>query len=265
MQQEVSFQTSGTGLLHLKHTSRLGVVLSDLHFVINPSRIHPSPEAVRPPSSLAMDTLSTLREVSSNPPSPENSPTAVFPQLVISPPLSGGVGQDMAASGNGEAAKPQNGLDRSPTEETQGLDTPRLLLESHDIRLSTACLSNSKRKLILVNIRPFHSLPSPCCLTLFFLFPGPARCVVPPPSWDPRHFAGPQASSTGHQPGRGGASSPSSSPGSRPRGQSAACRVPRLLESGDEAWPDFSPDDHLVHLGTLCSSPTPSTTTTSRE
>ncbi|XP_030296441.1 bestrophin-3 [Sparus aurata] len=88
-------------------------------------RIHPSPEAVRPPSSLAMDTLSTLREVSSNPPSPENSPTAVFPQLVISPPLSGGVGQDMAASGNGEAAKPQNGLDRSPTEETQGLDTPR--------------------------------------------------------------------------------------------------------------------------------------------
>ncbi|XP_036977636.1 bestrophin-3-like isoform X1 [Acanthopagrus latus] len=88
-------------------------------------RIHPSPEAMRPPSSLAMDTLSTLREVSSNPPSPENSPTAVFPQLVISPPLSGGVGQDMAASGNGEAAKPQNGLDPSPTEETQGLDTLR--------------------------------------------------------------------------------------------------------------------------------------------
>ncbi|XP_073336529.1 bestrophin-3-like [Pagrus major] len=88
-------------------------------------RIHQSPEATRPPSSLAMDTLSTLREVSSNPPSPENSPSAVFPQLVISPPLSGDVCQDTAASGNGEAAKPQNGLDRSPTEETQGLDTPR--------------------------------------------------------------------------------------------------------------------------------------------
>lgn len=74
---------------------------------------------------IAMDTLSTLREVSSNPPSPESSPTAVFPRFVVSPPLSGDACQDMDASGNGEAAKPQNGVDPSPTEETQGLDTRR--------------------------------------------------------------------------------------------------------------------------------------------
>ncbi|XP_027139425.1 bestrophin-3 [Larimichthys crocea] len=91
-------------------------------------RVHPSPEDTAPPSSMhpiAMDTLSTLREVSSNPPSPESSPTAVFPRFVVSPPLSGDACQDMDASGNGEAAKPQNGVDPSPTEETQGLDTRR--------------------------------------------------------------------------------------------------------------------------------------------
>ncbi|KAE8281086.1 Bestrophin-3 Vitelliform macular dystrophy 2-like protein 3 [Larimichthys crocea] len=91
-------------------------------------RVHPSPEDTAPPSSMhpiAMDTLSTLREVSSNPPSPESSPTAVFPRFVVSPPLSGDTCQDMDASGNGEAAKPQNGVDPSPTEETQGLDTRR--------------------------------------------------------------------------------------------------------------------------------------------
>ncbi|TKS90439.1 Bestrophin-3 Vitelliform macular dystrophy 2-like protein 3 [Collichthys lucidus] len=93
-------------------------------------RVHPSPEDTGPPSCLpmhpiAMDTLSTLREVSSNPPSPESSPSAVFPRFVVSPPLSGDACQDMDASGNGEAAKPQNGVDPSPTEETQGLDTRR--------------------------------------------------------------------------------------------------------------------------------------------
>ncbi|KAG8005462.1 Bestrophin-3 [Nibea albiflora] len=93
-------------------------------------RVHPSPEDMGPPSCLpmhptAMDTLSTLREVSSNPPSPESSPSAVFPRFVVSPPLSGDACQDMDASGNGEAAKPQNGVDPSPTEETQGLDSRR--------------------------------------------------------------------------------------------------------------------------------------------
>ncbi|XP_070847895.1 bestrophin-3-like [Chaetodon trifascialis] len=91
-------------------------------------RIHP--EGRGPPSSLAMppstmDTLSTLREVSSNPPSPESSPSAVFPRLVVSPPLTGNICHNMDSPSNGEAAKPPNGLDPSPTEETWGLDTPR--------------------------------------------------------------------------------------------------------------------------------------------
>ncbi|XP_051249032.1 bestrophin-3 [Dicentrarchus labrax] len=93
-------------------------------------RVHPRSEDMGPPSSLvmppsAMDTLSTLREVSSNPPSPESSPSSVFPRLVVSPPLSGDVCHNMDSSGNGEAAKPQNGLDPSPTEETLSLDTQR--------------------------------------------------------------------------------------------------------------------------------------------
>ncbi|KAI4788489.1 hypothetical protein KUCAC02_035823 [Chaenocephalus aceratus] len=65
------------------------------------------------------DTLSTLREVSSNPPSPESPPSAVFPRLVVSPPFSGDAGP------NFEAFKPHNGLDPSPSEEAPGLETPR--------------------------------------------------------------------------------------------------------------------------------------------
>ncbi|XP_033932899.1 bestrophin-3-like [Pseudochaenichthys georgianus] len=65
------------------------------------------------------DTLSTLREVSSNPPSPESPPSAVFPRLVVSPPFSGDAGP------NFEALKPHNGLDPSPSEEAPGLETPR--------------------------------------------------------------------------------------------------------------------------------------------
>ncbi|XP_028255711.1 bestrophin-3-like [Parambassis ranga] len=84
-------------------------------------RLNAGPEDMAPPSSLSiappsMDTLSTLREVSSNPPSPESSHSAVFPQLIISPPLSGD--NNMDSSG-----KAQNGLDLSPTEEP-GSETP---------------------------------------------------------------------------------------------------------------------------------------------
>ncbi|XP_045896305.1 bestrophin-3-like [Micropterus dolomieu] len=93
-------------------------------------RVHPGPEDTRPPS--AMDTLSTLREVSSNPPSPESLHSAVFPRLVVSPPLSSDVCHKMDSFGNSEAAKPQNGLDLSPTEEALGSDTPRS---------SSACVS----------------------------------------------------------------------------------------------------------------------------
>ncbi|XP_054862781.1 bestrophin-3 isoform X3 [Amphiprion ocellaris] len=80
-------------------------------------RINMGSDDLPPPS---MDTLSTLREVSSNPPSPESSPSTVFPQLVISPPLFGDV------SHNADSLdKPQNGLDHSTIEEGPGLDTPR--------------------------------------------------------------------------------------------------------------------------------------------
>ncbi|KAG7218922.1 hypothetical protein INR49_019422 [Caranx melampygus] len=88
----------------------------------NRSDVAPPSSLVIPPSS--MDTLSTLREVSSNPPSPESSPSAVFPRLVISPPF-GDVHLNGNSSGNVDAEKPQNGLDCSPTEDTAGLETPR--------------------------------------------------------------------------------------------------------------------------------------------
>lgn len=63
-----------------------------------------------PPSTLEM--LSTLNEVSSNPPSPEGSPWTAFPRLVVSPPLS-----RPNPSEPGEGAKPRNGPGGSPAEE----------------------------------------------------------------------------------------------------------------------------------------------------
>ncbi|KAK2859213.1 hypothetical protein Q5P01_003833 [Channa striata] len=82
-------------------------------------RVNPGPDNVPPPS---LDTLATLREVNSNPPSPESSPSAVFPQLVISPPLMSDVCYNADFS---DTAKPQNGLDPSPTEEAPGFENPR--------------------------------------------------------------------------------------------------------------------------------------------
>ncbi|KAK1906870.1 Bestrophin-3 [Dissostichus eleginoides] len=81
-------------------------------------RVNSRPDNMGLPSP-NMDTLSTLREVSSNPPSPESSPSAVFPRLVVSPPFSGDAGP------NFEASKPHNGLDPSPSEEAPGLEIPR--------------------------------------------------------------------------------------------------------------------------------------------
>ncbi|XP_031593014.1 bestrophin-3 [Oreochromis aureus] len=87
-------------------------------------RVNAGPEINVPPSSLfmsqpSMDTLSTLREVNSNPPSPESS-ISVFPQLVISPPLCGDVCQNVDSY-----TKPQNGLNPSPTDEAPGSETLR--------------------------------------------------------------------------------------------------------------------------------------------
>uniref|UniRef100_A0A665TGN9 Bestrophin homolog n=1 Tax=Echeneis naucrates TaxID=173247 RepID=A0A665TGN9_ECHNA len=65
------------------------------------------------------------QEVSSNPPSPESSPSAVFPRLIVSPPLFGDVHHNEDSSSNVGAAKPQNGLDPSPSEEAPGLETSR--------------------------------------------------------------------------------------------------------------------------------------------
>ncbi|KAJ4923287.1 hypothetical protein JOQ06_026103 [Pogonophryne albipinna] len=81
-------------------------------------RVNSRPDNMGLPSP-NMDTLSTLREVSSNPPSPESPPSAVFPRLVGSPPFSRDAGP------NFESLKPHNGLDPSPSEEAPGLETPR--------------------------------------------------------------------------------------------------------------------------------------------
>ncbi|XP_037317382.2 bestrophin-3-like [Pungitius pungitius] len=97
---------------HKRHSSgATGSFFSDL-------RVDPSLEDVGVPSA-ALDTLSTLREVGSNPPSPESPPSNVFPRLFVSPPLS----IDVYLSGNGRAEKPPNGGDSSPPEEA--LDSSR--------------------------------------------------------------------------------------------------------------------------------------------
>ncbi|MED6255174.1 Bestrophin-3 [Ataeniobius toweri] len=88
-------------------------------------RGNPGSADIAPPSSLAippssLDTLSTLREVNSNPPSPESSSSVVFPRLVVSPPLFSD------ACHNGESfGKNQNGLDHSPTDELPNMETTR--------------------------------------------------------------------------------------------------------------------------------------------
>ncbi|XP_049893207.1 bestrophin-3-like [Epinephelus moara] len=112
-------------------------------------RLNPHPEDTGP-SSPAIDTLSTLREVSSNPPSPERSPSIVFPRLVVSPPLSGDVCHNMDSSGNSDAAKHQNGLDPSPTEEAPGFDTLRT---SSSICCSPTQLGPKEFRWLTLNVR----------------------------------------------------------------------------------------------------------------
>ncbi|XP_029018736.1 bestrophin-3-like [Betta splendens] len=70
------------------------------------------------------DTLFTLREVSSNPPSPDSSSSAVFPQLLVSPPLPTDACY-RRDSGTASVVRPQNGLDPSPTTEAAGLESRR--------------------------------------------------------------------------------------------------------------------------------------------
>ncbi|MEQ2219350.1 Bestrophin-3, partial [Xenoophorus captivus] len=88
-------------------------------------RGNPGSADIAPPSSLAippssLDTLSTLREVNSNPPSPESSSSVVFPRLVVSPPLFSD------ACHNGESfGKNQNSQDHSPTDELPNMETTR--------------------------------------------------------------------------------------------------------------------------------------------
>ncbi|XP_022604807.1 bestrophin-3 [Seriola dumerili] len=106
-----------------RHSSdATGTFFPDFRCSIGPHDVPPPSSLVLPPSS--MDTLSTLREVSSNPPSPESSPSAVFPRLIVSPPFCD-VRHNGDSSGNAEVEKPQNGLDHSPTEDAAGLETPR--------------------------------------------------------------------------------------------------------------------------------------------
>uniref|UniRef100_A0A8C7WZK0 Bestrophin homolog n=1 Tax=Oryzias sinensis TaxID=183150 RepID=A0A8C7WZK0_9TELE len=68
------------------------------------------------PASLAMDTLSTLREVSSNPASPGSSSSIIFPRLVVSPPLLGDTNEE-------SVGKHQNGFGSSPPGDAPSLET----------------------------------------------------------------------------------------------------------------------------------------------
>ncbi|XP_071370938.1 bestrophin-3-like, partial [Centroberyx affinis] len=116
----------------------------DYRHAIGPSellQVHPGPDDVAPPPS-SLDTLATLREVSSTPPSPDTplppsrsrTPSAELPQVIVSPPLSGCRG-DVDFFVGGGAPKPQNGLEASrrpgpqvappPAEETPGWDDLR--------------------------------------------------------------------------------------------------------------------------------------------
>ncbi|KAM9846100.1 LOW QUALITY PROTEIN: bestrophin-3-like [Aulostomus maculatus] len=101
----------------------------DLRSLWHPSIFHQSPqeksgaEDKAPPP--VMDSLSTLREVSSNPPSPKISPPTFFPQLVISPPLLCDHNLDSSCV---DTAKELNGLDPLPAEVLTGLDNPRAIV-----------------------------------------------------------------------------------------------------------------------------------------
>lgn len=95
-------------------------VFSDIHLIL--FRVNPGPDEVPPP---LVDALSTLREVNSNLPSPESSPSAVFPRLVISPPVTSDDCYTGDFSGNGAAPKPQNRPEPPPTEVTPGSENSR--------------------------------------------------------------------------------------------------------------------------------------------
>lgn len=174
------------------------------------SRVYPSPVDMAPPSSVyPMDTLSTLKEVSSNPPSPDISPSTAFPQLVVSPPLCGHVCHNMEPCGKGEGAEPQNGLHSSPIEEIQ--DSLRYL---RDMGLSFT----SPMILLFLEL--------PLTLTVLVVFPGAAPLfVIRPPTWALRCSAGTsRIAPTAHEV----ASSPSNSPGSCPKGRSEAFQAQRV-------------------------------------
>lgn len=197
-------------------------------------------------SQPSMDTLSTLREVNSNPPSPESS-ISVFPQLVISPPLCGDASDNVDP-----CTKPQNGLDPFPTNEAPSLET---------LRWSASVLFNITR-LLTFNIIPYKIQSNPSTfwyIVLLFVFPELIpQSVVPPLSLAPRNFAGQLslARIISH-PNHGGVSSHFSSPGKPQRHRFAVCQVLRGWGGGGKAWLDSSPGDLLVQPQTLCSSLTP--------
>lgn len=99
----------------------------------NLSSFNPHAENIAPPSSLvmtqpAMDTLSTVREVNTNPPSPESPHSGGFPRLVVSPPLFCEADLNVSGSIIGVAIKPYNSFDSSTAEEIPSLETPRWFL-----------------------------------------------------------------------------------------------------------------------------------------
>ncbi|KAJ0057046.1 hypothetical protein NL108_000895, partial [Boleophthalmus pectinirostris] len=89
--------------------------------------ITPHSETIVTPTSLVMvhpvmDTLSTVREVNTTPPSPECTHSGVFPRLVVSPPLFCEAALNVSPSVIGAAMTSYNGFDVSSSEDVPGLE-----------------------------------------------------------------------------------------------------------------------------------------------
>ena len=134
----------------------------------------PPSSLVMPPTS--MDTLSTLREVSSNPPSPESSSSIVFPQLVVSPPLFGDTRDNEESFG-----KQQNGLSHSPTWEPSILEARRWWVSSC-LKCKVNFLSNSVEVAAIFVVLPkFCVTTSPFYMVCFQYFQDWLHLL--PPLW----------------------------------------------------------------------------------
>ncbi|KAJ0012687.1 hypothetical protein NQD34_017021 [Periophthalmus magnuspinnatus] len=152
--------------------------------------IMPHTETIMTPTSLVMvhpvmDTLSTVREVNTTPPSPECTHSGIFPRLVVSPPLFCEAALNVSPSVIGAAMTPYNGFDVSSTEDVPGLEilprksssvcyspTQHGPKEFRWTRMSSLCHSQTRPRRRQFSLKfsrqaskgSVHSLPSPKAL-----------------------------------------------------------------------------------------------------